>query len=72
MVAGLTKQANGQTSVYGTHITNDTSYIDAFIYANGGALLNNEKTKVRFDEEHGRAGLRHVGPAGQGRPGLHL
>ena len=53
MVAGLTKQANGQTSLYGTHITNDTSYIDAFIYANGGALLNNEKTKVRFNEDPG-------------------
>ena len=51
MVVSLTKQAGGQTSVYGTHIKNDTSYIDAFIYANGGALLNNEKTKVRFNED---------------------
>jgi ABC-type glycerol-3-phosphate transport system substrate-binding protein len=53
MVTTLTKQAGGQTSVYGTYLKNDTSYIDAFIYANGGALLNNDKTKVRFNEDPG-------------------
>ena len=47
------KDANGKPSVYGENIANDTSYIDAFIYANGGALLNNEKTKVRFNEPAG-------------------
>jgi ABC-type glycerol-3-phosphate transport system substrate-binding protein len=53
MVATLTKQSGGQTGVYGTHITNDASYIDAFIYSNGGALLSNDKSKVRFNEEPG-------------------
>jgi len=50
MVAALTKKSGDQTSVYGTWINTDTSYIDAFIYANGGALLNADKTKVRFNE----------------------
>jgi multiple sugar transport system substrate-binding protein len=50
MVAGLTKKSGDQTSVYGTWINTDTSYIDAFIFANGGALLNADKTKVRFNE----------------------
>ena len=50
-VAAITKKDGTKTTVYGTHITNDASYIDAFIYANGGALLNNDKTKVRFNED---------------------
>ena len=50
-VAAITKKEGTKTTVYGTHITNDASYIDAFIYANGGALLNNDKTKVRFNED---------------------
>ena len=50
-VAAITKKDGAKTTVYGTHITNDASYIDAFIYANGGALLNNDKTKVRFNED---------------------
>ena len=50
-VATLTKKDGGRTTLYGTHITNDASYIDAFIYANGGELLNKEKTKVRFNED---------------------
>jgi ABC-type glycerol-3-phosphate transport system substrate-binding protein len=45
------KDSSGKPTVYGTHITNDASYIDAFIYSNGGALLNNDKTKVRFNED---------------------
>ena len=54
MVAAVTKKgSDGKTSVYGTHITVDTSYIDAFIYANGGDLLNKEKSKVRFNEDPG-------------------
>jgi ABC-type glycerol-3-phosphate transport system substrate-binding protein len=52
LVAAATKKdGSGKTQVYGTHITVDTSYIDAFIYANGGALLTNDKTKVRFNED---------------------
>jgi len=49
MVATTTKPG----SVYGTYITVDTSYIDAFIYSNGGELLNKDKTKVRFNEPPG-------------------
>jgi ABC-type glycerol-3-phosphate transport system substrate-binding protein len=50
-VAAITKKEGGKTTVYGTHITNDASYIDALIYSNGGALLSNDKTKVRFNED---------------------
>jgi ABC-type glycerol-3-phosphate transport system substrate-binding protein len=53
LVAATTKQSGGQTSVYGSFITVDTSYIDAFIYSNGGELLNKDKTKVRFNEPPG-------------------
>ena len=53
-VAAITKKdSSGKTSVYGTYITNDTSYIDAFIFANGGELLTKDKTKVRFNEDPG-------------------
>jgi len=52
-VAAITKKDGTKTTVYGTHITNDASYIDAFIYSNGGALLNNDKSKVRFNEDPG-------------------
>jgi ABC-type glycerol-3-phosphate transport system substrate-binding protein len=52
-VSAMTKKDGAKTAVFGTHITNDTSYIDAFIYANGGALLNNDKSKVRFNEDPG-------------------
>jgi sn-glycerol 3-phosphate transport system substrate-binding protein len=44
------KDSMGRTTVYGEHIKVDTSYIDAFIYANGGELLTKDKTKVRFNE----------------------
>jgi ABC-type glycerol-3-phosphate transport system substrate-binding protein len=37
-------------SVIGHHIRIDTSYIDAFIFANGGEAINKEETKVRFNE----------------------
>ena len=47
------KDASGKPTVYGENIRNDASYIDAFIYANGGALLNNDNTKVRFNEPAG-------------------
>ncbi len=51
-VAAVTKKdSSGKTSVYGSYITVDTSYIDAFIFANGGDLLTKEKTKVRFNED---------------------
>jgi ABC-type glycerol-3-phosphate transport system substrate-binding protein len=45
------KDSSGRTTVYGHHIRVDTSYIDAFIYANGGDLLTKDKSKVRFNEE---------------------
>ena len=47
------KDASGKPTVYGENIRNDASYIDAFIYSNGGALLNNDNTKVRFNEPAG-------------------
>ena len=47
------KDASGKPTVYGENIAPDASYIDAFIYANGGALLNNDNTKVRFNEPAG-------------------
>lgn len=37
-------------SVFGHNIKVDASYIDAFIYANGGDLLTKDNTKVRFNE----------------------
>ena len=60
----------GRPPSTGTHIANDASYIDAFIYANGGALLNNDKTKVRFNEAPGVEVFDMWGQHGQGRPGL--
>ncbi len=53
MAALSKKGADGKPSVYGHHIRLDTSYIDAFIYANQGDLLNKEQTKVRFNEGPG-------------------
>jgi ABC-type glycerol-3-phosphate transport system substrate-binding protein len=51
MVAAATKKdSSGKTSVYGYCASTDTSYIDAFTFANGGELLNKEKTKVRFTD----------------------
>ena len=47
------KDASGKPTVYRENIRNDASYIDAFIYSNGGALLNNDNTKVRFNEPAG-------------------
>jgi ABC-type glycerol-3-phosphate transport system substrate-binding protein len=47
------KDASGRPTVYGENIAVDASYIDAFIYANGGALLNNDNSKVRFNEPAG-------------------
>jgi ABC-type glycerol-3-phosphate transport system substrate-binding protein len=37
-------------AVYGHNIRIDTSYIDAFVYANQGELLTKDKTKVRFTD----------------------
>jgi multiple sugar transport system substrate-binding protein len=51
MAAVSKKDSTGKPTVYGQHIRIDTSYIDAFFYANGGELLNRDKTKVRFAEE---------------------
>jgi sn-glycerol 3-phosphate transport system substrate-binding protein len=45
------RDSSGKTTVYAEHIRNDTSYIDAFIFANGGELLTKDKTKVRFNEQ---------------------
>lgn len=36
--------------VYGHNIRIDTSYIDAFVFANQGELLSKDKTKVRFTD----------------------
>ncbi len=47
------KEGPGQSVVYGQNIRLDASYIDAFIYANGGELLTKDKTKVRFNEQPG-------------------
>lgn len=47
------KDSSGKTTVYGQHIKVDTSYIDAFIFANGGTLLNKENSKVTFNEAPG-------------------
>jgi ABC-type glycerol-3-phosphate transport system substrate-binding protein len=50
----LTKKgADGKTSVYGAHIKIDTSYIDAFIFANGGEVLDKEQAKVTFNQDAG-------------------
>lgn len=37
-------------SVFGVNIAIDTSYIDAFTYANGGELLTNDNSKVLFTQ----------------------
>ncbi len=50
-ITAVTKKEGGKTTVYGTWIPVDTSYIDAFIFANGGELLNKDKTSVRFNEQ---------------------
>jgi ABC-type glycerol-3-phosphate transport system substrate-binding protein len=47
------KDSSGRPTVFGENIRNDASYIDAFIFANGGALLNNDNTRVRFNEPPG-------------------
>ncbi|MGH2350913.1 MAG: extracellular solute-binding protein, partial [Chloroflexota bacterium] len=44
------KDRSGRTSVYAQHIRVDASYIDAFIYANGGELLAADHSRVRFHE----------------------
>jgi ABC-type glycerol-3-phosphate transport system substrate-binding protein len=44
------KDSRGRSLVYGHHIRLDASYVDAFIYANGGELLARDGSKVRFDE----------------------
>lgn len=44
------KDSSGRPTVYGQNIRIDTSYIDAFIFANGGELLTKDNTKVRFTE----------------------
>lgn len=50
----LTKKgADGKTSVYGAHIKIDTSYIDAFIFANGGEVLDKDLSKVTFNQDAG-------------------
>jgi ABC-type glycerol-3-phosphate transport system substrate-binding protein len=51
MVAASTKKdSSGKTTTYGYMASTDTSYIDAFTFANGGDVLNKDKTKVRFTE----------------------
>ncbi len=53
-VAAVTKKdSRGRTTVYGQHIRVDASYIDAFVYANGGELLARDNSKVRFHEAPG-------------------
>lgn len=48
----ITKKDNtGKTSLFANHISTDASYIDAFIFANGGELLNKDKTKVLFNQD---------------------
>ena len=50
----LTKKgADGKASVYGAHVKIDTSYIDAFIFANGGEVLDKEQAKVTFNQDAG-------------------
>ncbi|MDQ3700277.1 MAG: ABC transporter substrate-binding protein [Chloroflexota bacterium] len=52
--AAVTKKDRaGRTTLYGQHIRVDASYIDAFIYANGGELLTRDNSKVRFHEAPG-------------------
>lgn len=73
--AAVTKKDGGKTSVYAQHIKIDASYIDAFIFANGGDLLTKDQTKVRFNEQPGveifemwgnmvRDGQAYAAPAG--------
>jgi ABC-type glycerol-3-phosphate transport system substrate-binding protein len=50
MAAVTKKDASGKPTVYGHHIRVDASYIDAFIFANGGEAINKDETKVRFNE----------------------
>jgi multiple sugar transport system substrate-binding protein len=47
------KDASGRTQVYAQHVRTDASYVDAFILANGGALLAEGNRRVRFDEPPG-------------------
>ena len=50
----LTKKgADGKASVYGAHVKIDTSYIDAFIFANGGEVLDKDQAKVTFNQDAG-------------------
>ncbi|HEX2036639.1 MAG TPA: ABC transporter substrate-binding protein [Chloroflexota bacterium] len=52
-VGAVTKKDGNGTTVYGHHIRVDASYVDAFIYANGGELLTKDLGKVRFHEPAG-------------------
>jgi ABC-type glycerol-3-phosphate transport system substrate-binding protein len=51
MVQVATKKDGGKTTQYGYCASTDTSYIDAFTYANGGELLTKDKTKVAFNQQ---------------------
>ncbi|MCC6442022.1 MAG: ABC transporter substrate-binding protein [Armatimonadetes bacterium] len=44
------KDAKGQVKTYGLAVEKNASTIDGWFYSRGGELLNEDKTKVRFNE----------------------